>query len=53
MTEQASNDGSDAGNYLQIFIFRVPKKNHDAMVQHYLSGEASRLLNFIIAGTTN
>lgn len=33
MNKKSSGDSSEAGNYLQIFIYRVPKKNHDAMVQ--------------------
>ena len=33
MTAKMSELSSATGNYVQFFLFRVPKKNHDAMME--------------------
>jgi uncharacterized protein YbaA (DUF1428 family) len=32
-TESATEIEGETGSYVQLFLYRVPKKNHDAMVQ--------------------
>jgi len=38
-----SNRNGESGDYIQLYLYRVPKKNHRAMVQ--LQGEIAELWN--------
>ena len=33
-TTESGTETEETGNYLQLFLYRAPKKNHDAIVQN-------------------